>query len=147
MLDSNTNLKGTALTILHWYQPELSLGSSILGQYQALEVADTSAPAAPYIPPSPSKGTPHSVHKYVILLYKQPPKYSLPDCLRNATLSPAIDVRAAFNLDQFVKAAGLGEPVAASWFKENNTQPASTTYPVTQRSTKSYACGSTPTAQ
>ncbi|KAL5044393.1 hypothetical protein BDW71DRAFT_209399 [Aspergillus fruticulosus] len=50
--------------------------------------------------------------------------------------------RAGFNLDEFVRVAGLGDPVAANWFKMQNPSSATTTYAIAQMSTASYACTS-----
>ncbi|KAL4733254.1 phosphatidylethanolamine-binding protein [Aspergillus similis] len=135
MVDYDVNVYGTEMTILQWYQPSLAAVSS---SGDALSVVDASAPSASYISPSPIEGP---AHEYVVMLYLQPADFSLPECLQSSALPET--GRAGFNLDEFVQAAGLGDPVAANWFKMQNPTPATTTYAVTQTSTASYACAST----
>ncbi|KAL4996648.1 phosphatidylethanolamine-binding protein [Aspergillus recurvatus] len=124
MVDYDVNVYGTEMTILQWYQPSLAAVSS---SGDALSVVDASAPSASYISLSPIEG---SAHEYVVLLYLQPADFSLPECLRSSALPET--GRAGFNLDEFVQAAGLGDPVAANWFKMQNPTSATTTYAVTQ---------------
>lgn len=143
MLDYKVNIKGIRITILQWFQPGLTATSSASSDHHALTVDNALARlTAAYIPPSPIPGPPH---EYVTLLYRQPTHFSLPDCLRNSALSS--DGRHGFNLGQFVEVAGLGNPVAANWFKMQDPSSAATTSSRddegTQTSAKSYACTAT----
>lgn len=138
MVDYALNLNGTQMSILQWYQPDLTISpSGTLTSSPSSSPSATSA-SAPYIFPQPIPGP---AHKYITLLYQQPPNYRFPACLGSVVQSTK--GRFGFDLEDFVRDAGLGEPVAANWFRMQNPTPASTEYPVTRTSVARYSCSAT----
>lgn len=138
MIDYALNLNGTEMNILQWYQPDLTLNPS--GTLTTSSLLSTMN-AAPYISPQPLPGP---AHEYITLLYQQPSNYKFPTCLDSAVQSTK--GRFGFNLKDFVKDAGLDEPVAANWFRMQNPTPASTSYAITSTSITTYSCSATVTA-
>jgi hypothetical protein len=121
----------TGSTLLHWYQPGLTLSST--GE---LEVdPKCPGPAAEYIGPAPPEG----VHRYVYLLYREPEGYEFPGCY--ASVVPATpDARIGFDLKAFVKVAGLGKPLAANWIKVPTDTSATKVKTPTVSSVKEVVC-------
>ncbi|OCL01566.1 PEBP-like protein [Glonium stellatum] len=74
-----------------------------------LASADTGP--APYLGPSPPAESPPHGHRYVQFLFRQPDAFVVP-----ADQQAAVSARRGFDLQGFVRAAGLGEPVAADFF-------------------------------
>ena len=112
MLDLDTSLGNqTHIPFLHWMAQSLTSGTNNL----------TAAPSsksivATYIEPYPPPGT--GKHTYVILLFNQPANFIFPKAY--AYLDPPVNatLRINFQLDKFVEAAGLGQPVAATYWLE-----------------------------
>lgn len=106
------------LPLLHWLQPNLVVGS---GNNLTVDVTvrdASSAIGAPYITPAPPQG--EGPHTYVVLLYEQPPRWSVPS--NYSTINPPADVNAriGFQIADFESASGLGEPVGANYFRVLN---------------------------
>ncbi|OJJ69579.1 hypothetical protein ASPBRDRAFT_130876 [Aspergillus brasiliensis CBS 101740] len=114
-LDVLYNNNTTATVILHWYQPDLiSSDNNIL-------IPNPHAPIPPresatYIAPQPPA---NSHHRYLYLLYTQPPDYIFPDCFEHI-FPPTVEARAGFDVRLFAEAAGLGTPLAGNWFYVRN---------------------------
>ncbi|KAF4545410.1 Phosphatidylethanolamine-binding protein PEBP [Lasiodiplodia theobromae] len=109
--------------ILHWLQPGVRLSRSVeptpgpnnTALVSMLSEADTDTPAiAPYIPPAPPSVAPH---RYIIMLFRQPGDadgdFELPDGFEQYKGG---EERTGFDAKEFVEAAGLGEPLAATYF-------------------------------
>lgn len=109
--------------ILHWLQPGVRLSRSVeptagpnnTGLVSMLSEADTDTAAiAPYIPPAPPSVAPH---RYIIMLFRQPGDadgdFELPESFEQYKGG---EERTGFDAEEFVKAAGLGEPLAATYF-------------------------------
>lgn len=92
--------------ILHWGQTGLKqeAGSQVL--------ASSDEPIASWHPAGPPPGA--APHRYVFLLYEQPADFNL----KKQTFS-SLSSRIRFNLDKWVKDAGLGEPVGVNYFTSN----------------------------
>lgn len=83
--------------------------------------------SAVYLPPGPPPGPPH---RYVQVLFEQPPNFQFPSCFSNivgdGTTGEGIEGRIGFDLNQFVAAAGLrSRPIAGNFFLAQNPQPGS----------------------
>ncbi|OJJ80541.1 uncharacterized protein ASPGLDRAFT_850810 [Aspergillus glaucus CBS 516.65] len=92
-------------------------------------------------PPQPFLGL---AHEYITLLYQQPSNHTFSTCLDSVVQSTKGRFR--FNLEDFVKDAGLDEPVAVNWFRIQNPTPASTSYAITSTLITTYSCSATVTA-
>ena len=96
---------------LHWLQPGLDFSSdpSKATLTQPAQVA--------YLRPTPPN---YSVpHRYTFFLYAQPADFKIPTSpvdfsVFNATIQPM--GRVGFDVEQFAREAGLGEPLAANFF-------------------------------
>ncbi|RAL04653.1 putative citrate synthase [Aspergillus ibericus CBS 121593] len=134
-LDLDVIYSHNSTVILHWYQPDLIFSNATppttdthtqtatpvpppplnnLNQEPILTPHPSSPPThtASYIPPQPP---PHSHHRYVYLLYQQPPTYIFPTCF-DYIFPPTAHARAGFDVRQFTAVAGLGGPVAGNYF-------------------------------
>ncbi|KAF2492059.1 PEBP-like protein [Lophium mytilinum] len=74
---------------------------------------------APYIGPSPPVETPAFGHRYVQLLFAEPDNFAVP-----ASQTAAVSKRIGFDINAFMKDAGLVEPVAANFFVVEGKQEA-----------------------
>lgn len=112
-------LPGTATqtVVLHWYQPDLMANcTDSVPSEPLVPVADGAPHLAPYIGPQPPR---KSHHRYVYLLFRQPPTYQFPDCF--AHIPPKnMDARAGFDIRMFMDAAALDTPVAVTYFFARN---------------------------
>ncbi|KAF2807391.1 PEBP-like protein [Mytilinidion resinicola] len=104
-----SSLNRSLAPYLHWLQPDLSLAAT-----------DSSTPAvAPYVAPAPPPGSPE--HRYVLFAFSQPPSsapFVMPEGYEGYGKGEGLaSNRTIFDLAGFAQAAGLGEPVAADWFK------------------------------
>ncbi|KAH8804392.1 phosphatidylethanolamine-binding protein [Xylogone sp. PMI_703] len=109
MIDMDVDRSGMKYPLLHWYQPDLVLND----QTHELSVAsDSTLPKAMYAGPAPPPGP---AHRYVEVLFVQPEEYKLPEEFEKY-LGNTIAARLGFNIEQLVKEAGLGEPIAGNWF-------------------------------
>ncbi|GLA83862.1 hypothetical protein AtubIFM56815_008069 [Aspergillus tubingensis] len=105
----------TATVILHWYQPDLIPYPNNTNILLPNPQVPTRKPA-PYIAPQPPT---NSHHRYLYLLYTQPPNYTFPGCFEHI-FPPTAEARAGFDMKLFADAAGLGTPVAGNWFYVRN---------------------------
>ncbi|EED15411.1 conserved hypothetical protein [Talaromyces stipitatus ATCC 10500] len=109
MIDIDVERNGTKYPLLHWYQPDLILS----GRTGRLSIeSDSNMPKAMYAGPAPPPGP---AHRYVEVIFKQPERYELPADFEKF-LENTIAARLGFDIEQFVKEAGLSEPVAGNWF-------------------------------
>ncbi|KAI1848389.1 hypothetical protein JX265_008830 [Neoarthrinium moseri] len=98
--------------ILHWIQPGFKTSGASSGKLEPTEPF-----IANYIGPAPPPLA--QPHRYIFFLYEQPAtfdgkKYAPPDGQPLATTK-----RMRYSLDDFEKAAGLGEILALNYFKSN----------------------------
>ncbi len=146
MIDEDVDTgNGPRVQLLHYFQPNLvGINHELSVQPSARNA--TTAVGAEYIPPTPPGGD--IAHRYSVLLYPQPEGFTVPEAF--ASFSPPADVNARypFNMSGFAGAAGLGQPVAANWFRvinETSTETGSSTVSGTASIT-STASGSAVTA-
>jgi phosphatidylethanolamine-binding protein (PEBP) family uncharacterized protein len=64
-----------------------------------------------YVSPAPPVGT--GVHRYVIMLFRQPPSFSPPGNLSSANVG--IDLY--FHLTDYISSSNLGQPIASMFFE------------------------------
>jgi phosphatidylethanolamine-binding protein (PEBP) family uncharacterized protein len=77
-----------------------------------------------YVSPAPPVGT--GLHRYVILLFPQPPSFSPPANLS----SPNVGIDLYFHLTDYISSSNLGQPIAGMFF-EVQFSPANVTIPPT----------------
>ena len=130
MIDPDVIEDGKATTILHWYHADL-LTSPIGGELFNLTDSE-----AVYVGPTPPPGP---GHRYVFLLFLQPPGYEFPECF-SAVLPLTLPARLGFDIKQFMRVVGLSEPVAANYFSVTNTVPATSTRLATGTTMSSANC-------
>ncbi|RDW56967.1 hypothetical protein BP5796_13034 [Coleophoma crateriformis] len=109
MIDIDVLYQCSTTSLLHWYEPDLKPDietGSLVASHR------TTSARAEYGGPAPPLGT---MHRYVSFLFAQPPDYVFPEQFMRF-MAPTIPARLGFNLSQFVDAAGLDGPVAASYF-------------------------------
>ena len=92
--------------IVHWIQPGLRLEDNTLKADDAC-IVDWLAPVPP-----PFSGP----HRYVVILYEQPPDFDAKPWESKFTKPVGIPSRCRWNLDQFVEEAGLTSMWAANYF-------------------------------
>ncbi|KIW26473.1 uncharacterized protein PV07_09566 [Cladophialophora immunda] len=124
MVDEDVNTgNGPRVQLLHYFQPNLvGINHELSVQPQARNA--TTAVGAEYLTPSPPAGD--GPHRYTLLLYPQPEGFTVPQAY--ISFSPPADTNARypFNMSGFAEAAGLGQPVAANWFRVVNDTTSST---------------------
>lgn len=91
---------------------------------------------AAYVGPTPPPG---SSHRYVLLLFLQPPGYEFPECF-SAVLPLTLPARQGFDIEQFMQVVGLSEPIAANYFSAINTASAKSTRVATGTTMSSANC-------
>ncbi|QIW95457.1 hypothetical protein AMS68_000975 [Peltaster fructicola] len=96
--------------ILHWVQTGLTAGPDGTLTSSVTTTADWVQPAPP-----PGAGP----HKYIVVLYPQPVGFDASKWSNYITQPMSLTKRIRFDLAGFVAAAGLGEPLAASYFTSN----------------------------
>lgn len=136
MIDQDVNTgSGPRVELLHLFQPNLVGGGSQALSVQISAKNATTAVGAEYVTPSPPGGD--GPHRYTLLLYPQPANFAVPQAF--ASFSPPADLNARypFNMTGFAEAAGLGQPIAANWFRVVND-----TTDATSSSSSSLASGS-----
>ncbi|KAJ5817397.1 hypothetical protein N7447_009630 [Penicillium robsamsonii] len=117
-IDLDAILPGSYIqsVILHWYQPNLTMDCTKPTTPSKLipgkDHEDHHQPAASYIAPRAPINT-H--HRYVYLLFAQPPAYRFPDCFSHV-FPETVRARAGFDIREFVQAAGLDPPIAMNYF-------------------------------
>ncbi|EXJ59310.1 uncharacterized protein A1O5_12191 [Cladophialophora psammophila CBS 110553] len=136
MVDEDVNTgNGPRVQLLHYFQPNLvGINHELSVEPNARNA--TTAVGAEYLTPSPPAGD--GPHRYTLLLYPQPEDFTVPQAY--ISFSPPADVNARypFNMSGFAEAAGLGQPIAANWFRVVND----TTSTETGSSTTSTASAS-----
>ncbi|MCJ1228452.1 hypothetical protein MMC12_005113 [Toensbergia leucococca] len=135
MIDIDAVYDKAATTFLQWYQPDLSIDYS---SYEFTNSNETNNGAV-YISPMP---LPSSTHRYILVLFAEPPGYKLPSCYQ-AILSVSPLPRFGFDILEFIQVAGLGSPVATNYLKVSNSEPATTTQVITTTSLSSASCAKT----
>ena len=91
--------------ILHWIQPGLEPNGDGVLEAKSKSSVDWAAPAPP-----PLSGA----HRYVFMIYHQPASFAKWE--QQFEKPNGLFARVRWDADEFVKVAGLGEMVAASWF-------------------------------
>jgi phosphatidylethanolamine-binding protein (PEBP) family uncharacterized protein len=93
---------------LHWLQPSIPSSGLSLASSNA-----TQAPVAPYLHPQPPPISPP--HRFVVLVYRQPQaRFSMPPGWTGFGVEQN---RSNFDVEAFQTAAGLGKPIAGTWFR------------------------------
>ncbi|OKL57043.1 hypothetical protein UA08_07378 [Talaromyces atroroseus] len=134
MIDVEVNHNGISTSMLHWYQPDLRISDS---DGLLLNLTNN---GADYVGPQPPPGP---RHVYVLLLFVQPSDFLFPECY-SRVFPISIPTRVGFDIGQFMRIAGLDEPVAANYFVAGNPTPASTPIPrIWTTSMSSARCEST----
>lgn len=107
--------------ILHWLQAGLTVSSATEDGLAPLVAPAANEPhIVNYAPPGPPPGA--APHRYVFLLYEQPVGFEAARCAPNGVAiggQTGIGPRIRFDVDAWIAKAGLGEPVAGSWFTSN----------------------------
>ncbi|KAJ5521090.1 hypothetical protein N7463_001543 [Penicillium fimorum] len=142
-IDLDAILPGTRIqsVILHWYQPNLMMDCTKPTPPSKLVPAkdheDDHQPAASYIAP---RAPPNTHHRYVYLLFVQPPAYQFPDCFSHV-FPETVSARAGFDIREFVQAAGLDPPIAMNYFvgRHEPTEGETTTIPHGATTTSFYS--------
>ncbi|KAF9700847.1 hypothetical protein EKO04_000470 [Ascochyta lentis] len=121
MVDLDVPLNNTRVQLLHWLATNVTLGPAV-STSNSTPLVIPNAPV-PYLQPSPPVGdVPHS---YNLVVFRQPANFSIPAQYSNLTNN-----RVFFNVSQFVRDAGLGQPFVGSYFQvQNLTGTPTTTYP------------------
>ena len=145
-IDLDAILPGTHIqsVILHWYQPNLMMDctkptppSTIVPGKDHGHKHD---PVASYVAP---RAPPNTHHRYVYLLFAQPPAYQFPECFAHV-FPETVSARAGFDIRKFVQAAGLSPPIAMNYFigRHEPAEGEMTTMPhsVTTTSFRSVNC-------
>ncbi|KGO76012.1 Major facilitator superfamily domain, general substrate transporter [Penicillium italicum] len=145
-IDLDAILPGTRIqsVILHWYQPNLMIDCTKPSPPSIIvpgkDSGDKNHPIASYIAP---RAPPNTHHRYVYLLFEQPPAYQFPPCFSHV-FPETVSARAGFDIREFVKAAGLDPPIAMNYFIGRNepTDGETTTMPpsATTTSFRSVDC-------
>lgn len=113
--DAPTPENPTARFILHWLmtsvvaQSNAGSNSSLAGQMLLQPKAGKAADVA-YASPAPPPTS--SAHRYIIYAFAQPSNFTMPAAFSNFSAQN----RAGFNINNFVTAAKLGNPLAAEYF-------------------------------
>jgi hypothetical protein len=114
MIDIDIYRNGRYTHLLHWYQSDLALVETTSELVPTCSTRKRAAYGGPSPPPS-------STHRYVELVFKQPIEYKFPVDFE-PYLEPSIPARLFFNITDFVKAANIGDPVAANYFTVSGSQ-------------------------
>ncbi|OQE06387.1 hypothetical protein PENVUL_c018G01925 [Penicillium vulpinum] len=148
-IDLDAILPGTRIqsVILHWYQPNLMIDCTKPKTPSILvpgdDHGDNHHSAASYIAP---RAPPNTHHRYVYLLFAQPPGYKFPECFSHV-FPETVSARAGFDVRGFIQAAGLNPPIAMNYFigRHEPTEGETTTMPhgATTTSFRSVDCPTT----
>ncbi|OQE13289.1 hypothetical protein PENFLA_c051G02403 [Penicillium flavigenum] len=145
-IDLDAIIPGTRIqsVILHWYQANLMVDCTKPSPPSILvpgkDHGDKHDPIASYIAP---RAPPNTHHRYVYLLFAQPPTYQFPECFSHV-FPETVSARAGFDMRKFVPAAGLDPPIAMNYFigRHEPTEGETTTMPrgATTTSFRSVDC-------
>ena len=123
MIDRNVTMNGVHTDLLQWFQPNLMATDNVLNANIKVKNA-TVAVGASYYPPSPPAGS--GPHEYTMLLFDQPPDFSVSANFTQINPPPTLPARANFNLAEFMSECNLATPIAANWFQVLNGTAAET---------------------
>jgi phosphatidylethanolamine-binding protein (PEBP) family uncharacterized protein len=102
--------------ILHWVQPDLTPTPS--DSDSSITTLNSASPQImDYAPPGPPPGS--SPHKYVFLLFKQPPGFDSKKYVPKGQQEMGIKARIRTDVEKWVAEKGLGPVVAANYFTSN----------------------------
>ena len=117
MLDLDIAVNATfRTTFLHWMAQGLVNEPS--SQNLPADSTEQQSIVAPYISPNPPPAT--GKHRYIILLFTQPPDFQFPTAFDYLYRPTNETLRAAFNVTSFAAAAALGQPVGATYWLEQS---------------------------
>ncbi|KAF1985336.1 PEBP-like protein [Aulographum hederae CBS 113979] len=142
MIDIDVVQNGTATTVLHWFQPDMTLDpqTNLVVPPPQIDTAN----AAPYFGPGPPPGP---AHRYVQALFAQPgpptQAFKLPSCFAAITQRSG---RLGFDVQQFVQVNGLQPAVAGNFLKSFNAASGPNLPPVAPTATRlssAAACAAT----
>lgn len=114
MIDPTT----AAGTFLHWFQPNLVPSANRNLSVDVVATNASTAVGASYIYPQPPAD--NYAHQYVILLYRQPPNWAVPSNYSRINPPASVYDRFPFDMADFQRAAGLGDPIGTDWFRVLN---------------------------
>ncbi|OAP55129.1 hypothetical protein AYL99_10829 [Fonsecaea erecta] len=124
MVDEDVNTgNGPRVQLLHFFQPNL-VGINHALSVQPHAQNSTTAVGADYVTPSPPAGD--GPHRYTLLLYPQPEGFTVPQAYLSFSPPADVNARYPFNMSGFAEAAGLGQPIAANWFRVVNDTTSTT---------------------
>ena len=110
MVDPDPNLTdGSLPEYVHWVQANVTQPSADSGAL----ISDNTEAFVRYLAPSP----PSTPHRYIITLWQQPDDFTIPPAFQHFSSGGP----AGFNTSDFASTAGLGQPLAATWFYVNST--------------------------
>lgn len=113
LVDTDVPRNGTRVQLLHWMIADVTVSDS------TLVFPPESEALATYRQPSPPAGD--VAHAYTALLFAQPSNFSVP-----AQFTDVLQSRVFFDTAAFVEAAGLGNAIAANYFRVQNTSGTAT---------------------
>lgn len=120
IVDSDVPRNNTRIQLLHYLASNVTLSPR---DNRTLVLPPVASTEASYLQPSPPVGD--VAHAYTVLLFTQPSNFSIPAAFRQVLTD-----RAPFNVSAFRLAAGLENPIAANYFRvQNTTGTATTTFP------------------
>ncbi|KAF1923600.1 PEBP-like protein [Didymella exigua CBS 183.55] len=137
IVDLDVPRNGSRLQLVHWVALNVTLGPSSSASNSTPLVIPNGP--VPYLQPSPPVGdVPHS---YNVVVFQQPANFSLPSQYSNLTQN-----RVPFNVSQFVRDTGLGQPIGGSYFQvQNLTGTPTTTFPPARSPTSTSGGNATTT--
>ena len=117
MVDADFNETVHTNTVLHTIDGNLSAPSTSPSATRPVQLSAAPEPLAPYIGPQPPKGK--ASHNYTIMIFEQPKNFSVPADFSSFIPLNLSDVytRTNFPVVDFAKAVGLGQPLAATYFR------------------------------
>ncbi|KAL9621552.1 MAG: hypothetical protein Q9160_003944 [Pyrenula sp. 1 TL-2023] len=119
IIDLDVSRNGQKTTLLHMMSALTLTNTSASSTNKTLaSPSQAPLPGASYIPPSPPAGS--GPHRYVELLFAEPAGFTYPQ--QFASVNPPADTQAriGFDINAFMQAGGLGEPIAGMYFRVEN---------------------------
>ncbi|RDW71806.1 hypothetical protein BP5796_07840 [Coleophoma crateriformis] len=114
IIDLDVPQNNTRVTIVHWIQPDMVIGSA----GTLVVAANASGSGTPYEQPNPPVGD--IPHRYTEVLFTQPAGFSFPAAFASINPPATPRQRFGFSLPDFVSAAGLSAPLAGNYFRVQN---------------------------
>jgi hypothetical protein len=138
MVDPDWNVTSPPSVIVHTVVTNLTTNVNSTSEAKVI---------ASYIAPAPSSGT----HNYTLFLFDQPSNFSIPSAYESymETTAQTPYNRLNLPLENFIKQAGLGKPVAANYFRvsaASNSSATSTTTGTPSGTATSTAASNTNTS-